>query len=746
MMNPNMPPPPPPQAFNHNQLPPQPQNFGQQKATPNGQQKSTQQQSQIPQAKYDPQLVLWSLEKQNQADSWADVKPQEQRIGLEEIQDELTKFKRSGKTVKRVLDDIKSKNCRTTINHLVEDQTHDLAKLNKSLRYVIAGILVNWVYVDRRKKDKAPARVQVILQTEPSGFQDPQFTKLGGNGAQNAYGAQDGIKPLKPGMPMPQGQQHPGQQHLGGQHQGQQHQGFPPGPGPNMPPRPQPGPPPPPGGHGQMPGGGGNLPPPPPPPPGGHQGGHPGGNGGGFPPPPPPGGHLPQHRQHNINQGPMQGPFPGGPMPGLRPGKPSIQNMGTRFAQDHNTRRTNHHSTSSSESNSGWETGSSDQESLNVDSIEGDYGYVKQGNRGRSKRSSRTKKSQGHKSHSRVRPRSVSKPRHSSRRRSGSDRTELPRSGRHSPSSSNGRSPYHSSGDERVHGNGKRRKHHSPTRAYNKKNFDKSGLPRSRASSRESGHSRSSRDSQNSRNSRGRRGSDANSSTAYSGHSDSSQRRAHGHSRMHSYQDRYHGSTTPPHHERSSRQHYRSSSPLHAPIHTDPNRRDYDRTDDYPYGSSPPRERAYETDINGRPSLPHRRNTTQGYLPNPMAANPRYSADGAYLDGLLRQRETGYADVPLRQGRDTGYIDREFGYAPQQTRYAPATSPVEKERFAELAGALLEAINNTDGQRTGERPRVPPLRRAATERRYVGDEEWDRGRDQRGYADVMGMGGTTLEN
>jgi hypothetical protein len=505
--------PPPPPAFNRTQLLPQPQNFGQKKATPNGQQKSTQQQSQIPQTKYDPQLVLWSLEKQNLADSWTKVKPQEQRISLEEIQDELIKFERCGRTVRRALDDLKSKNCRTIINHLVEDQTHELAKLNKSLRYVIAGILVNWVYLDRLKREKVPHRIQVILRTEPSGFQAPQFTKLGNNGTQNAYDTQDGIKSLKLGMPMQPGQHHPGQQHPGQQHQGfppgpgpnmqprpqpgpppppggrgqipgsgnsppppppppgghqgghpggigggflppppPGGQGFPPGPGPNMPPRPQPEPPPPPGGRGQMPGSG-NSPPPPPPPPRGHQGGHPGGNGGGFPPPPPPGGHLPQHRQHNINQGPMQGPFSGGSMPRVRLGMPSIHNMGTRFAQDQNTRRTNRRGASSSELSSDWETGGSDQESLNVDSIEGgDYGYVNQGNRGRSKRSSRTKKSQGHKSHSRVRVRSVSKPRHSSRRRSGSVRTEQSRSGRHSPSLSNGRSPYHGSDDELVHG------------------------------------------------------------------------------------------------------------------------------------------------------------------------------------------------------------------------------------------------------------------------------------------------------
>jgi hypothetical protein len=426
----------------------------------------------------------------------------------------------------------------------------------------------------------------------------------------------------------------------------------------------------------------------------------------------------------------MPGQFSGGPIHGLKPRKPSVQNLGARFAQSQNTKRTDQRGESSSESGSEWETRSSDQESFNVDSVDGDYGYIKPGDRGRSKRSSRTKKSRGHRSQSRVRVRSVSKPRHSSRHRRGSDRTEQPGSRRHSPSSSNVGSPYHSSGDERVHGNRKQRKHRSPTRSHNKKNRDKSGLPRSRGSSRDSGDSRSSRDSRGSRHSRGRRGSDATSSAAYSTQSADSQRRVHGHSRTRSYQDHRHGSTTLPNYERFPRQQYHPSSTIHTPLYNDPIPRDYNRADDYPYGSSPPRELAYDAGINGRPNLPHRRNTTQGgYVPNPMAANPRRSADGSYFG------------IPLHQTHDPRYAhldERSYGYPSEQARYAPGTSPFEKERFAEFAGALYEAINKKDEQRAGERPHVP-LRRAATDMRTGGDG-WEQGRDQRGYADMRGAG------
>jgi hypothetical protein len=783
MMNPNMA--AQQQAFHQSQMPPQPPHPSQQNPALNGQQKPTQgqQQQQQPQnlnAKYDPKLVLWSLEKQNPTDSWEDVKPQKEHIALEDLQEELVKFKRKGVTAKRVLDDLKSKNCRTLINHLVEDQTHELAKQNKALRYIIAGILITgWYYVDRRRKEKVPKRVQVILQTEPSGFQDPQIPKPGAGGAGTAYGTQDANKSMKqPGNPL--GQQHQGGPHGQGPNMAQQPRNVPqPGPPPmghNQPIDQRP-PPPPGGGFGPMPGGG-NIPPPPPPPPppGGHPGhggappppppgGHPGHGGappppppgghpghGSAPPPPPPhtsGGHLPQHGPPKPHHNAMPGAFPGAPMHGMRSAQPHIQKMGARFMPSQKPKRTNNRDASSDESSTEWdtETGSSGSESIHVRSVEGDYGYVNSGERGRSKRSSRTKKSRGRKSHSHVRSRSVSKVRHrSSRHRRDSDLIDPPRTGRHSPTSSKGRSPYNSSGDERGHGHGKRRKHRdhstsSPTRSYNKKNLDKFGVPMSRGSSKDSRDSRSSRESWG-------RSSDANSSTAHSGYSGRSgdfggQKRPHRHTHTHSYSHQHHGSSTPPHisgyEHSSSRPYHRHSSPPHASGYNDLNRREHVRAD--PYGASPPRERGYDTGFSGRP-LPHRRNTTQDYVPNPMASNTvplRHPAEPAYVYP---------ADIPLRQNREPAYAypadlhERDYAYVAPQSRYVPGSTPaVEPERFKmdEFAGAFLDAIKKdtqraNDGRRMNDDQRVPLRRYNTAERRDDGGE-WDR---ERGYPAARG--------
>jgi hypothetical protein len=296
------------------------------------------------------------------------------------------------------------------------------------------------------------------------------------------------------------------------------------------------------------------------------------------------------------------------------------------------------------------------------------------------------------------------------------------RAGRHSSTSPKGRSPYNSSGDERGHSHGKRRKHRdhstgSPTRSYNRKNLDKFGVPMSRGSSHDS------RDSWG-------RGSDANSS-AYSSRSVESggQRRSHRHSHTH-YPHQYHSSSTAPHNpgfEHPSRPSYRGgSSPPRSSGYTDLPRREYVqdlRADDYPYGTSPPRDRAYEP---GSRPLPHRRYTTQE---NPMATN-----------AVPLSRPTGPtynnhpADILLRTNREQPiytYPTDAYAFPQPQARYLSGNSPVEPDRFKmdEFADAFLDAIKSKDGRRVNEPPRVP-LRRFNTERRPTGDEDWDR---ERGY-------------
>jgi hypothetical protein len=114
---------------------------------------------------YDPQMALWSLEKVKRTDFWADVKPRQEHIALKELRDELEKFKQKDLTPQRILDDLKSPNCRKVINTLVDNQTKELQKINKTLKWILGGILPEWRWMDRRKKERMLVRVLVILQT-----------------------------------------------------------------------------------------------------------------------------------------------------------------------------------------------------------------------------------------------------------------------------------------------------------------------------------------------------------------------------------------------------------------------------------------------------------------------------------------------------------------------------------------------------------------------------------------------------
>jgi hypothetical protein len=698
----------------------QPQNGSQQRQMPNAQQKGSQgqQQTQAPYANFDPILTFWSLEKPKNADSWADVKPQEQHISLEELQDELEKFKRKDLTVKGVLDEVKSTNCRKQINILADDQTKELQKSNRTLKYIIGGILLDWRYIDRRKRERTLNRVYVILQTVPSGLFEPQVPKpTGGSGG--GIGNAQGVQSLKQPAMAPGQQQHGNTQGQGPNmaqqprtvpQQGQQHMGpshfdlRPPGGG----------------GQGQI-HVGGNAPPPPPP--GGHQVHGLGGSGAPPPPPPPPGGYHGQpHVQHNPQ---MPGTYPV-PMPkGTRPG-PYIETLDAQFKHSRKSKHKGRHGISSDEDSNDWdtETGSSGSDSYRVRSVEGDFGLVDEGRRGRAKSSKHTKKAQRHKSQSRVRSRSVSKARqdqHTRRRNSDSSNS---RSGRHSPSSLKAKSPYNSSSDEGRHGH-KKHKHRvrssvSPTRAYNNKTFEKFATSPSM-----------------SRHSSQRSWSDVTSSDHSEGHD--RRDRGHGHTRTRS---------------RSRHRHSRS----HRSKQDDPDRR-YNiresRADDYPY-DTPPRERDQYRDeqtLTGRP-LPQRRATTQAPLPNPFfaAATPplRQNRETPYstYPADMNAREYQFPQQPQRYAADMN--EREQLFPQQQQRYAAAHGPAEQDRFGmnDIVDALYDRIAKTGeaqhmpplGRQQAERrsgglfndegmQRMPPLRRHHTERRHPGnidEDEWDR--------------------
>jgi hypothetical protein len=701
------------QASYPNSQPQQPQNGGQQRHMPNTQQRGTQgqqQQAQGPYASFDPKLTFWSLEKPKNADSWADVKPQQQHISLEELQDELETFKRKDLTVKRVLDEVKSINCRKQINNLADDQTKELQKSNRTLKYIIGGILLEWRYIDRRRKEKILNRVQVILQTVPSGIFEPQFPKPAG-GTGSANGNPQGAQPLKqPGMAP--SQQHHGNTQSQGPNMAQQPRNVPQQGQPHMGQSQFDLRPPPPGGQGQAYNGGNTTHPP-----GGHQVHDHGGGGVPPPPPPPPIGSPGQtHGQYNPQVNVMPGTYSGSvPMKGTKPGMPSVQTVDPQFMHSRKPKHTVHRRMSSAEESNDWdtETGSSGSDSYHVRSVEGDFGLVDEGRRGRSNRSKHTTKTRRRKSQRRVRSRSVSKGhqrQHIRRRDSDSSNSH---SGRHSPSSFKAKSPYNSSSDEGRHSH-RKHKHRvrsgvSPAGAYNNKGFEKfaSSPTMSRHSSQRSW-------------------SDVTSSD-HSGKRDRHDR-SNDHTRAHLHTRYYHG--------RSNRAKYEDPDrPGYA------NRRSF--ADEYPYDTRFSRNHDQYRDeqpYTDRP-LPHRRATTQTPLPNPFFPTPNAPPH--------QSREPAYGTYPA----DTNVREHEFPQQPQ--RYTTNHSPIEQDRFGmdDIVDALYDRIAKQGeaqrvlplGRRQTERnsgffddegaQRMPPLRRHQTEAKksfITNADDWDRRYSSRG--------------
>lgn len=710
---------------------PQHQNVGQQRQAPNGAQQipgqgqpkgaQGQQPFQNPYANYDPQLALFTLEKPKNAKSWEDVEPERQHISLQDLQSELNKFRRNRGSVKRNLSEISSVNCRRIINELVEDETNELQKYNRTLQYRIASVEVGWRSINRRERQLK--RVQVILETEPSGFQELPQMKSAAGGLGNSA-AQDPSKAMKQNN-MGQNQQFPGQAMNNAQHPGQQqrnnqqHQAQHMAQSQHLEPPMRP--PPPPGqvqGQAQM-AGQGNPPPPPPPPPGFGQGmGQPGMV---APFPPPPGGqhgpgHAMQHPQiQNVTPQAraMPGAFPEQrPMSahGMRQGRaPSFEAADAGYLQSQKSKhKARRDSSSSSSSNSDWESdsGSSGSNGIRVLPVEhGDYGLVGRRERGRSRHSNKSGKSRRHRSQSKLRSRSRSRgPRivdpyreKSSRRRRTSDLIAPPPMGKYSPVSSKSNSPRSSraelppihihmntnSTDERSREHEQLRDRRSsgipsPTDLFREKrkldNINAS-LPMSRESSWS-------------------RGSDTASFGTSSAHTandsvfDAPVRPSlsRGHGRTESYP--------------------RAQEPFHHPhpshIYDDVDRRPkvrYPPADDYPHSTRMRDSYFNEPSYGSRPSMSRRHNSVQIPAGNPFTSD-HFPAKPT--------RTMSYA---------TGMGDPTYAY-PKQRFITDRADQEERFDLHEIANALEHMKES----------RRPPLKRIGTERRspamYSGDE-WD---------------------
>jgi hypothetical protein len=693
------------------QGPQQPQNVGQQRQVPTTQQKVTPGQQQ---SYFDPQFVLFHLEKTKNVDTWEDVEPEQQHVALHDLQNEVAKFRKNRGNVKRLLSEIPSSNCRRVINELVESQNKELWSYNRTLRYTIA-----WADVEKRsinRRQEQLKRVQVILATEPSGFQEPQVMKSALGGAGNLQAGQDLHKPAKQTGMAQQQQQQQQQQGQMNNHPPNMAQ-LPKNPqlqqGPNMgqsqqfdhqPVRA----PPPPGAHGQMQGG---APPPPPPPPGGHQAHGHGGAGAPPPPPPPPGGGhppngahhpMPHPQAHHPPQGNfMPGTFPV-PLPphGMRQGQPPIEVLDPRFLHNPKSKHKGRHdSPSSSGSESGWES-SSGSEPIRIRNVEqGDYGLVGRRERGRSQHSSRSKKSHGHKSHSKSRTtnRSRSSSQHQTTRRRRNSGLDHPPSDRHSPVSSNDSSPRSSHGklppihihmstnnpaDERLQRQNST--NISPTRYYkDKRDIDRiiTSPPMSRQDSWEHGSDTAS--------------FTTSAHTAEDGIFDTPMRPT-GYSRTQSYTRPRQGYVTPPQ------------------MYNDADRRPrarYSPADDYPHNPPNPRRDTFydEPNFPSRPALPHRRNSMQVHSSNPFAT----------------------AHYPPKPVRASSYAaDMHEPAYPSYPQRHLADRPHDEERYKmdELAGALLEHIKES------QRGAGVPLQRRRKDSGIVndGDEWYGRERERAG--------------
>lgn len=384
-----------------------------------GQQK-LQQQTHNPYANFDPQLALFTLEKPKNAKSWEDVEPEQLHVSLQAVQAELNKFKRNHGSVKREINQIPSANCRRLINELVEEKTKELMRYNKSLQFRIAAVETEWKDLNRRERQIK--RVVVILETEPSGFQDPMQMKQAQGGA----------------MKNQQHQQFQGQPNLQQQ------------PKMNPPPQMQP------MGQGQqhaqpMPG---NVPPPPPPPPG--QGGMPGQHG--MPIPGPPAapmmdgqGMMPNPNVHNMT--PVNGMYP--------MGQGNMQGIDPRYYKAHKSRHRDRGRRDSS-SEDEWESTSDSSSSEPIIIDNGEFGSearrgrsrhpskIKKVYRSRSRSKSHTRNRSGNRSRSRSLIRNVRVLNYSDkagRRRRDSVIIDPPPFGRYSPRSSMPNSPKESRQD-----------------------------------------------------------------------------------------------------------------------------------------------------------------------------------------------------------------------------------------------------------------------------------------------------------
>ncbi|KAF2786083.1 hypothetical protein K505DRAFT_380493, partial [Melanomma pulvis-pyrius CBS 109.77] len=143
-------------------------------------------------ANYDPQIALWTVKKGKHL-HWRDVKPQQQHVSFQSLQDELDQVRRGDVSVKRKLNQIPSESARDIVNDLVDEQNQILWRWNQNIQWTIAGIELDWKSLNRREQQLKS--IDIILKTEQRGLSQDGIAGRAKNVIpRDAYDFQDPIR------------------------------------------------------------------------------------------------------------------------------------------------------------------------------------------------------------------------------------------------------------------------------------------------------------------------------------------------------------------------------------------------------------------------------------------------------------------------------------------------------------------------------------------------------------------------
>lgn len=127
----------------------------------------------------DTMLSGWTIEKPFNSETWEKATPKPLRLPFQDLQDEISKFRRKNISLKDTLNTIKSQTARRMPNDLVEEQNEILWRTTPSIQWTIASIDVvkDTTYQSgwSRKPIQRLKRVDFVIKTEPRPLTDWAF-------------------------------------------------------------------------------------------------------------------------------------------------------------------------------------------------------------------------------------------------------------------------------------------------------------------------------------------------------------------------------------------------------------------------------------------------------------------------------------------------------------------------------------------------------------------------------------------